>query len=177
MKRSLINILILAYLSVGCGMTYQVGGPSGKLSYEEAEDKLIGEEVTVNLANGTKREGTFRGFTPDTLMLQPSGDAQPASIPFSSIKSVSTSPSKSSYFFGGAIGFLIGGLAGCVIGAETVEENAEDVEEGVSYGFTTGLIGGAVGCLAGVGGAASGKKTYEFTQEQAKADSVANEKP
>jgi len=40
MKQYLINVLVIAYLAVGCGTTYEVGGPSADISLDELAQKF-----------------------------------------------------------------------------------------------------------------------------------------
>ena len=93
MKRSLLNVIILAHLSAGCGTSYEVGGPSGETSIPQAADMLVGQNVTIVTTDGKKRSGRVRELTSDALVYQPHGSHSVSSLPFSSIAKLETPPS------------------------------------------------------------------------------------
>ena len=115
MERCLTNVLVLAYLSAGCGVTYQVGGPSADISLDEAEERLVGKEARI--FTGTRfseygRDGTVQSLTADKLECTYVGADMVFSTPTSSLRRIAVSPSTGIYVIGGFGGAVIGCLAG-----------------------------------------------------------------
>ena len=171
MKRSLLNIIILAHLSAGCGTSYQVGVPSGETSIPQAAEKLVGQNVTIVTTDGKKRTGRVRELTFDALVYQPHRSNSLSSLSFSSIAKLETPPSTGAILAGG----LVGCLGGMALGS-AIHEPKYSVFGGETD-FSGPAIGGVLGC--GLGGVAVQAMVpgdvYEFPQ--ARADTIANEVP
>jgi hypothetical protein len=174
MKRSLLHIVILVYLSAGCGSTYQVGGPSGVESVHVAASRLYGEEVTIFTVEGYEYDGIIQALTPYGLAYKATGTDSTMRIPLNSLTCIKHANSK--------VGTAapLGGLAGCVIGGAIYRAANPPPEEGSLPGLGP-LVYPGIGILAGVAaGTAVGLAavdTYEFSHDEAPADTVANEKP
>jgi len=168
MKCYLLHVLILAYLSVGCGTSYQVGGPSGETSIPQAAEKLVGQYATIVTTDGKKRSGRVRELTSDALIYQPHGSKFLSSLPLTSISKFETSPSTGAVLGGN----LVGCLGGMALGS-AIHEPRFSVCGG--HDLSGPVFGGMLGC--GLGGVAAlamvPGDVYEFPQEQAPADSVA----
>jgi hypothetical protein len=171
MKRSLMSLLFLASLSAGCGSSYEVGGPSGDVSVHVAASRLRGEEVTIATIDGHEYEGTILALGFYGVSYKPAGSDSTVRFPLTSLRSIWNPESR--------VGTAapLGGLVGCVVGGVS----GARAEEPPPLAFPPVLAGAGFGTVVGLGvGTIIGltwADTYEFPQDEARPDSVANEKP